>query len=98
MQLYRGHDELRPYFGAIDPGTRMRFHTLMLDERGEVGAGEYTFSVEGTPLADHGVVVVELRDDRIAFWREYQRKGQAERSEFLATEGKDWEWHIGNYP
>ena len=31
-------------------------------------------------------------------WREYVRKGPASFDEFTATEGKTWQWHIGNYP
>ena len=48
--------------------------------------------------ADHGVAVVDVRDERIAFWREYQRKGPVAFADFFAVEGKTWQWHIGNYP
>ena len=44
------------------------------------------------------MAVVELRDGRIAFWREYQRKGPLPHEAFLAPEGKDWQWTIRNYP
>jgi hypothetical protein len=98
VQLYVGHDELRPYFAALAPGTLMRFHALAFDEAARVGFGEYSFGSGGTEVADHGVAVVELEGERIAFWREYQRKGPADRGDFLARGGKTWQWHIGNYP
>jgi uncharacterized protein YciI len=98
LQLYRGHSELRPYFGALTAGYFMRFHHVWFDEASQTGGGEYSFGKEGARTADHGVAVVELRDGRIAVWREYQRKGPLAREAFLATEGKNWEWTIRNYP
>ncbi len=98
IQLYRGHDELRPYFAALTPGTQMTFHTIAFDEGAQRGVGEYTFGHERSETADHGVAVVDVEDDRIAVWREYQRKGSASFDDFVATEGKAWQWHIGNYP
>jgi hypothetical protein len=98
VQLYVGHGELRPYFAALTPGTFMRFHSLAFDEGEQTGLGEYTFGGDGEEIADHGVAVVRLEGDRIGFWREYQRKGPAALPDFLAREGKTWQWHIGNYP
>jgi hypothetical protein len=98
IQIYVGHDQLRPYFAALTPGTFMRFHAIAFDGSAQCGFGEYSFGHERSPTADHGVAVVEVRDDRIATWREYQRKGSSDFAEFLATEGKTWQWHIGNYP
>jgi ketosteroid isomerase-like protein len=98
IQIYRGHEQLRPYFAALKPGTFMRFQNLWFDESKQVGAGEYSFGMKDDATADHGVVVVEIREGKIAFWREYQRKGPSAFSEFIAAEGKTWQWHIGNYP
>lgn len=98
IQLYVGHEQLRPYFDALTPGTFMRWHELWFDEETQTGAGEYSFGNADNDTADHGIAVVELADGAIRFWREYQRTGPAEHSDFLDTEGKDWEWHIGNYP
>ena len=98
VQLYVGHEELRPYFAALTPGTSMRFHTIALDEDARRGLGEYTFGHESSDSADHGVAVVDVDDGRIAVWREYQRKGPASFDDFVAVEGKSWQWHIGNYP
>ena len=98
VQLYRGHEQLRPYFAALEPGTFMRFHNLWFDEASATGAGEYSFGLEGQEVADVGVVVVTIERGAIAQWREYQRKGPADFSTFIATEGKEWQWHIGNYP
>ena len=98
IQHYAGHDQLRPYFAALTPGTFMRFHTVAFDESALRGFGEYTFGHERSETADHGVAVVEVADGRIAVWREYQRKGASAFSDFVAVDGKAWQWHIGNYP
>jgi hypothetical protein len=98
IQFYKGHSELQPYFAALKPGTFMRFHNLWLDEGRQIGAGEYSFGGANERTADHGVVVVELRDGRIAFWREYQQKGPALFGRFLDTKDKRWRWTIENYP
>ena len=98
-QLFVGHGELRPYFAAVPPGTIMRVDGAWFDEARQSGAIEYTFaSGPDDPSADHGVAILELRDGRIAAWREYQTKGPADRDRFLATDGKAWRWHGGNYP
>ena len=97
-QLYVGHEQLRPFFAALTPGTTMRFHTIAFDESAQRGAGEYTFGHERSETADHGVAIVELDGDRIRVWREYQRKGPSSFGEFTAVDGKTWQWHIGNYP
>jgi ketosteroid isomerase-like protein len=98
IQLYVGHEQLRPYFAALTPGTFLRLNAVMFDEAAQVGAAEYAFGDEGSATADHGVAVVDVRDERIAFWREYQRKGPVAFADFFAVEGKTWQWHIGNYP
>lgn len=98
IQFYQGHEQLRPYFAALQPGTSMQFHHLWFDEQNQTGAGEYSFGMQDQATADHGVVVVELRDGRIAFWREYQRQGPPAFKDFTATDGKSWRWHSGNYP
>jgi ketosteroid isomerase-like protein len=98
VQLYVGHEQLRPYFAALTPDTRMAFHTIAFDEGAQRGFGEYTFGSGRGGVADHGVAVIEIERGRIATWREYQRKGPASFDDFVATEGKTWQWHIGNYP
>ena len=99
IQLFVGHDQLRPYFAAVRPGTLMRLAHVSFDEASQTGAAEYTFAAgPDDPNADHGVAVVDVRDGRIARWREYQVKGPADRERFLATDGKDWTWTIETYP
>jgi limonene-1,2-epoxide hydrolase len=98
IQLYQGHDQLRPYFAALEPGTFMRLHTVGFDAVTGRGLAEYSFGSESSETAVHGVAVVEVEDGRIARWREYQQRGPASFDEFTATEGKSWKWHIGNYP
>lgn len=97
IQYFRGHAQLRAYFGALQAQHRMEFHHLWFDEKSQSGVGEYTFSY-GRDTADVGVAVVQLRDGKIAFWREYQRKGPRDFNQFIGLENKQWQWHIGNYP
>ena len=92
IQLVIGHDQLRPYFAEVPAGTVMRWHHLSFDEASQTGAGEFTFGEEGDPIADHGVCIVVLRDDRIAHWREYLVKGPLDQADFLAVDGKEWEY------
>jgi len=98
IQLFMGHEQLRPYFDALDTGMYMKFHNLCINETMQMGMGEYTFGMAGKETADVGVVVVQIENGKISHWREYQRKGPADFSRFTSHEGKDFEWHIGNYP
>ena len=97
IQYYRGHKQLRPYFDELDDKYKMEFHNLWFNKSTQSGAAEYTFSY-GKDTSDVGIVVVELQNGKIKFWREYQRKGPTDFNEFLRIEDKEWEWHIGNYP
>ncbi|MEQ9426762.1 MAG: hypothetical protein RJQ09_20230 [Cyclobacteriaceae bacterium] len=97
IQYYRGHEQLRPYFDALDSNYKMVFHHLWFNSETQSGAGEYTFSY-GKDTSDVGSAVVELENGKIKFWREYQRKGPTDFKDFLKIEGKKWQWHIGNYP
>jgi hypothetical protein len=98
VQLFVGHAQLGPYFGALTPGTYLRFHHLWFDAGAQTGAAEFSFGVAGRPTADHGMVSLELRGRLIGVWREYPRKGPADFALFSAAAGKQWQWHIGNYP
>jgi hypothetical protein len=97
IQYYRGHAELKPYFDALGENHRMTFHALWFDEKTQTGAGEYTFSY-GKDTSNVGIAVVELKNGKIAFWREYQQKGPTNFPDFIAVKDKKWLWHIGNYP
>lgn len=98
VQLFRGKDQLRAYFGAVSPGTYLRLHGVWFDESEQTGAAEFTFGVEGKEQATTGVFVVILRDDLIDEWREYHRRGPADFAGFTSPDKDNWEWHIGNYP
>lgn len=98
IQVYIGHDQLRAYFGALTAGTYLRYHHIWFDETKQVGCVEFTFGIEGKPKADTGIIVITLRDGLIAHWREYFQKGSANFAEFIGVDGKEWQWHIGNYP
>jgi hypothetical protein len=61
---------------------RMTWHDLVFDEASQVGAGEYTFKLNGQY---HGVVMVQLRGGLIACWREYQTASPLSWEEFSAA-------------
>ena len=92
LQLYRGREELAKLFGALRPGTLMTFHHVALDAKAQVGFGEFSSGHAGAARADHGVVVVGLRDGRIASWREYFQDGPSSFDDFTRVEGKAWKF------
>jgi hypothetical protein len=98
LQFYEGHDQLKAYFGALTPGTYLDFHNEWFDEASQVGCVEFSFGVRNAPEADHGTIVVVVRNGLIAQWREYVQPGPGDFARFIATDHKDWAWHIGNYP
>jgi ketosteroid isomerase-like protein len=97
-QYYKGHDQFRLYFGALKPGTTMTFHSIWFDEAKQTGAGEFTFGNSKTNTGVTGVCIVTIKDKKIDTWREYFISGPINFEEFISTEGKEWKWHIGNYP
>ena len=95
-QLVVGRDQLRAYFEPLEPGTYLRLDNVWFDEGRQRGAVEFTFGEGDQEPVDHGVTIVDVADKRIRAWREYLVKGPADMDRFLATEGKEWRWHIGN--
>ena len=91
LQMYRGAKELRVFFDRITPGATMKWHHLWYDPVTGFGAGEYSFKNGGRTTAVHGVAVVEIRDGRIARWREYQRRGAIDFGEFHDPQDKAWQ-------
>lgn len=98
QQLFVGRAQLEAYFSPLRPGTYLQLHHVSFDAQTGIGAVEFSFGTDESPTADHGVAIVEIRDGLIATWREYHVKGPADVGAFRATDGKTWEWHIGNYP
>jgi len=96
-QYFRGHRQLKPYFDKLTSVHKMEFHNLWFNSKTQSGTGEFTFSY-GTDTSTVGVVVVELGNGKIKFWREYLQIGPTDFKDFLRIENKEWEWHIGNYP
>ena len=97
-QLFRGREELLSYFSPLRPGTYLEFHGIWFDVQSQTGAAEFSFGMVGDEQADHGVVALRIEERRIASWREYVRPGPAGFDRFVATTGKTFRWHAGNYP
>jgi ketosteroid isomerase-like protein len=82
-QEYRGRQKLYEFFGG-DLGRKasmhMVWHHLAFNASTQVGLGEFTFEYGSKA---HGVVVVKLRDGRIAHWREYYYESALSWEEFI---------------
>lgn len=98
VQMYFGRTQLRAYFGALREGTYMRWHNVWFNGDTQVGAGEFSFGTHGQETATHGIAVIRIEDGLISSWHEYLQSGPASYETFLSTQGKQWQWHIGNYP
>ncbi|HSE42510.1 MAG TPA: nuclear transport factor 2 family protein [Acidobacteriota bacterium] len=79
---FHSRAELQAFFEA-DEGYEQKttFHTVVFDEEKQVGAAEYTY--EGTHRY-HGVTIVELKNDLIVSWREYQHIDPRTWDEFVS--------------
>jgi len=67
-----GRAALFDWFGGANGRAKpmqMVWHHLVFDEAQQIGAGEYTFTYE---VRTHGMVMIRLRDGKIANWREYE--------------------------
>lgn len=77
-QRYVGRAEIYKLSDA--PGMTMTFHHLVFDESQQIGCGEYTFRGR---RQYHGLVIVSVRGDLIARWREYQYTSDLDWDEFV---------------
>ncbi len=91
-QLIFGKDSLFKYFDSPKQ-MKLVWHQLMFDEDKQIGAGEFTFTMEDR-RGNHGVVVVELKDGRINFWREYYTISDLDFKEFISSKGKKFEFSL----
>ncbi|MEK7534296.1 MAG: nuclear transport factor 2 family protein [Patescibacteria group bacterium] len=93
-QFFKGKDQLFIYFGG-DSGRKkqmkMSWHNLLFDEHKQIGMGEYTFEMNDK---NHGVTVVEIRNNKIKMWREYQWTGNLNYDVFISHTDKDFEFTI----
>jgi len=95
IQLFVGHEALRPYFAAVPAGTTMTIHRTWFDPATQSGAFEFTFAGGS---ATHGVAAITLKDGRISEWCEFQQAGPLSWAEFKRLHGKSWSWNSSNYP
>ena len=71
-RIHGGRQELFEWFGSVrgrPKPMQMVWHNLVFDEEQQIGAGEYTFTYE---VRTHGMVLIRMRDGKIANWREYE--------------------------
>lgn len=83
-QLYKGRQALYEFFGGDAGRTTpmsMEWHHIAFNTQTNVGLAEWTFKY-GSSIA-HGVVVVGVRDGKIANWREYFYESDLDWSDFI---------------
>jgi hypothetical protein len=79
---FRDRESLLAFFEDDEGRSQScRFHNWAFDEERQLGVAEYTYV--GT-YRYHGTVWIELRDDKIMSWREYQHISDKDWSEFWA--------------
>lgn len=84
QQLYQGRNELYEFFGGIEGRSdpmNMTWHYLIFDEQEQVGTGEYTFAYKGR--LSHGIVIVQISEEKINRWREYQYRSNMVWTDFI---------------
>ena len=84
-QLYEGRDALFEFFGGDDGragAMSMTWRHRAYDPTTGIGFGEFSFTYGSTV---HGVVVVRLREGKIANWREYWYESELPWEEFVAA-------------
>ena len=79
-QRYVGRHQLAGFFGR-GVEFSMTWHRVVFDEEEKVGFGEYTLRVSGE-FTLHGITAVEVEDDLISGWREYQYRSELPFEEF----------------
>ena len=96
IQLYVGHEQLRPYFAALAPGRSWSSTTSCSTAAdGAVRASTFRERRRTWPFRAWRSSSSKTTHRRLA---RISAKGPALFSEFVATYGKSWQWHIGNYP
>jgi ketosteroid isomerase-like protein len=83
LQVYRGREALFAFFGgeAGRAGAMsMTWRRVAFDAARQRGFGEFSFRY-GSQV--HGVAVIDVRDGRIAQWREYWMESEAPFEEFV---------------
>jgi hypothetical protein len=87
-QYYAGKAAIFEFFGGekgFDRPMKMTWHNVAFDEEAQVGFGEYTFAMN---KQYHGIVVVKIKNKKIALWREYQYESSTEWCVFSGEGGK----------
>jgi hypothetical protein len=84
-RVRQGREALFEFFGGSQGRPRpmhMEWHHVIFDEANQLGAAEYTFSYEART---HGMVIVKIREGKIANWREYEVESSASWEEIVGS-------------
>jgi hypothetical protein len=89
-QRYVGRSAVFELSGGDEPSAMsMTWHHLAFDPEAQIGFGEYTFRGR---RQFHGVVIVQVRDDRIRRWREYQYHDELDWIQFIGDSQFEAGW------
>jgi len=81
-QYYKGKTSIFEFFGGekgFDKPMKMTWHHIAFNEKTQIGFGEYTFAMN---KQYHGIVIVTVKNKKIAVWREYQYESSLDWSVF----------------
>jgi hypothetical protein len=81
-QYYQGKAAIFEFFGGkkgFELPMKMTWHHFAFNEETQIGFGEYTFAMN---KQYHGIVMVRVKDKKIASWREYQYESSLDWSVF----------------
>jgi len=93
IHIFIGHDQLKIMFSTLIPGDNFVWHAIWFNPETQSGAGEFTFKVNEA----HGVAIIELKNEKIHLWREYQWHGCLSWERFISRDSKEFLLTIENF-
>ena len=93
IHIIKGYDQLKIMFSTLKPADNFAWHSIWFDPNTQSGAGEFTYKVNEA----HGVAIIELKNEKIQLWREYQWHGCLPWDRFISNDSKDFLLTIENF-
>jgi hypothetical protein len=93
VHIFKGYDQLKVLFSTLRPEDNFLWHSIWFDPKTQTGSGEFTFKVHEA----HGVAIIELNNEKIQLWREYQWHGCLPWDRFISTDSKDFLLTLENF-
>src|SRR5512142_859205 len=77
--IFKGYEQLEVLFSVLHPEENFTWPSVWIDSRTQTGAGGFSFKIQEAP----GVVSIQLKDEKIWLWREYQWQGCLPWNQFI---------------